>query len=157
MGLPVLVLALGSPHGDDQAGWLVAELLGRRGVEGVSVIQNMDELLWLLSPGSKVILVDACQSGAKPGAIYRLRWPDSRILLQVGVSSHGLDLAYTLRLAESLGKIPDDLTVYAIEIRSGDPRQSVDIQVSAAACKVAEMINQELIAEGLADKCTNVP
>jgi len=80
----VHILGIGSPSGDDQAGWLTVDALAACGVhaEHELVIEKLDR------PGAGlvsrldsdwVILVDAMQGGAPPGTIRCFEqdtWPD---------------------------------------------------------------------------------
>lgn len=143
----VQILSVGSPHGDDQVGWLVAELLQKRGIKTVFMVQSVDQLLTHLLPNCKAIIVDACQSGAPIGTLFRFLWPDPRIEKAIGCSSHGINLAYALRLAEVLGKLPTECVLFAIEIPTPAPMQRVGSEVEAAAIAVADQIELELGAD----------
>lgn len=151
------ILAIGSPHGDDQAAWHVAEVLRGRGIGSTYRIQNVDQILGYLSHDVPIILIDACSSGALPGSIFRWRWPHPRISDPGGVSSHGIDIAYALGMAEALGRLPEDIIVYGIELRSTEPVAEVSPEVAAAVERVAEMILEELTAKGLVEQCMNDP
>lgn len=114
----IRVIGLGSPFGDDQAGWRVVELL--RGQLPDSI-----ELITLDRPGASLInwmqqvrhlvLIDACRGGASPGSLFRLR-PQDLQEEQGRFSSHDLTLQDTLQLAGSLGSVPETLEIHAIEI-----------------------------------------
>jgi len=115
----VHILGIGSPSGDDQAGWLTVDALAACGVhaEHELVIEKLDR------PGAGlvsrldsdwVILVDAMQGGAPPGTIRCFEqdtWPD----YAQGLSSHGFGVLDALLLAQALARLPRRLQLYGIE------------------------------------------
>ncbi|MCC9608349.1 hydrogenase maturation protease [Blastopirellula sp. JC733] len=151
----VRILAIGSLHGDDQAAWRIADALRGRGFESALAIQNVDQLLEHLAGDERVVLIDACSSGAATGTLFRFEWPDPRITDRTGLSSHGIDLPYVLRLAEALGRLPQDVVVYAIEIHSAQAGEGMSPEVAAAVQLAAESIAEELLGEGATQRCTN--
>lgn len=149
------ILCVGSPHGNDQVGWLVGHLLRDRGMELVHVIRSVDQLMTLLSSDCRSIIVDACQSGAPVGTIFRFEWPDPRIAAARGLSSHAIDVPYALRMAEVLGKLPRKVILFAIEVESSHPAQEVERTVIAAAHKLADQIEEEIASNGESLQCMN--
>ncbi|OYW37426.1 MAG: hypothetical protein B7Z35_09980 [Hydrogenophilales bacterium 12-61-10] len=148
---PVRILGIGSPSGDDQAGWLVVDALAALGVQARSdvVIDKLDrpgvQLLALLKNADWVILVDAMQGDGRPGQVQRFDrkdWPAYR----EGLSSHGLGVIDALLLARELGQLPARLDVYGITIGSANPGESVHDAVMAAATQLARRIADELVA-----------
>jgi hydrogenase maturation protease len=147
----VLILGVGSPAGDDQAGWLVVDALrplladARQNV----VIEKLDRpgaaLVPLLEGAERVILVDAMQGGYAPGHIQhfgREDWPAYR----GGLSSHGLGVLDALALARAVGHLPEQIELYGIEIGCADPLASPGTAVRAAAARLAGEIAEQLKA-----------
>jgi hydrogenase maturation protease len=144
----VRILGIGSPSGDDQAGWLTVDALLARGVRtgaGI-VVEKLDRpgvaLIPLLERAARVILVDAMQSGGEIGRIQRFDqtdWPR----YGHGLSSHGLGVIDALSLARELGSLPPWLDLYGIEIGSAMPGEA-DASVLAAARKLARLIADDL-------------
>ena len=70
------ILGIGSPSGDDQAGWMVVDALLARGVQtgGEIVIDKLDRpgatLITLIEQADWAILIDAMQGNGQPGTIY---------------------------------------------------------------------------------------
>jgi hydrogenase maturation protease len=112
------IVGIGSPHGNDCVGWLVADRLRRR--EGLSQcvysLSTPIEMLDHLAGCEILVIVDACQSGKPVGSIVRLQWPDSRIVQHHSVSSHGWGVGQTLQLAEQLDRLPPLVVVYGLEV-----------------------------------------
>jgi hydrogenase maturation protease len=149
---PVRVLGIGSPAGDDQAGWLAVDaLLAEGGAAGVSaVITKLDRpganLIPLLENASWVILIDAMQSGGLLGQIRHFShvdWP----AYGHGLSSHGLGVVEALSLAQALGSLPPRLDLYGIEIGVTNPGMDPAPVVRAAARELATAIAARLIHE----------
>lgn len=147
----IRVFAIGSPHGDDQLGWLVARqlqsTLDQLGQHDLCEVITLTTPLQLLSYSSEDtqmwILVDACDSGQLPGTINRFRWPDRRIGSQWTSSSHGVSLPEALRLASALGRLPDRVVVWAIEI---DP-QRTGFQTSRDYGQVVTCLADRLVTD----------
>lgn len=138
----VRILGIGSPSGDDQAGWLTVDALLAAGVDGV-VLEKLDRpganLLPLLENASRVILIDAMAGNGRAGEIRRFDrqdWPG----YSGGLSSHGFGVLAALSLAQALGSLPPRLDVYGIEIGSANPGDEAGQDVQAAARRLAAMI-----------------
>ena len=141
-----VVAGFGSPHGDDQAGWQVVDLLRRRQylparamkiTEGTQLIDELDRC-------RRLIIVDACRCGVPIGAITRLRWPDPRIRQRHNHSTHGVGVCNALQLAERLDRMPPCVEVFGIEIGSHRPLDEVSAEVIKAATELEEIIYAEL-------------
>lgn len=112
------IVGIGSPHGADQAGWIVANRLRQRGhlQQKIQILATPIEILDHFKSCDSLVIVDACQSGATPGTVCRLQWPDSRIMTHHSCSSHGWGLGESLLLAEQLGRLPSSVVLYGLEI-----------------------------------------
>ncbi len=155
----IRILGIGSPSGDDQAGWLVIDALSNCGLrtEDDLRIEKLDRpgvsLIPLLAQADWVILIDAMVSSAwsnKPGEsraqagqirhFDNQRWPDYRH----GLSSHGLGVLESLSLARELGELPARMDVYGIEaeqVQAGCPAGEI---VQASAQRLATYIAGKL-------------
>ena len=155
----IRILGVGSPSGDDQAGWLVIDALSNSGLRtgGDLHIEKLDRpgvsLIPLLAQADWVILIDAMVSSALPKAPGESRaragqirhfdkqsWPD----YHHGLSSHGLGVLESLSLARELGELPARMDVYGIEaerVQTGCPAGET---VQASAQRLAAHIAGEL-------------
>lgn len=139
------VLGIGSPSGDDQAGWLVGLALENRLPADVK-IELLDRpgsaLILLLEKADCVILVDAMQGGGKIGDIRHFcqdEWESYRPGLS-SHSTHGLGVFDALMLARVLGCLPREITLYGIEIGSALPGSQPSDEVMTAAQTLADKI-----------------
>jgi len=145
----VRILGIGSPSGDDQAGWLVVDALAAHGVHARDdvVIDKLDrpgvQLISLLENADWVILVDAMQSDDPPGHVQRFDRKDWPAYIE-GLSSHGLGVLDALLLARELGKLPARLDLYGIAIGAATPGEPAQSAVMAAATQLARRIVGDL-------------
>jgi hydrogenase maturation protease len=132
-GVPFRVLAFGSPHGDDQVGWLVLRRLREQGipVEMHELAQPL-ALLEHLEGCQTLLLLDACRSGARPGTITRMDWPEPRLDRLTGASSHGFGVVQTLELAQALGRRLPRIILLGIEVEDCDPGDDLSPSVKEA-------------------------
>jgi hydrogenase maturation protease len=147
----VRILGIGSPSGDDQAGWLTVDALAACGVTADRdiAIEKLDRpgasLIGLLEHADWVILLDAMQSGDRPGRIKRFdqdAWPG----YTHGLSSHGLGVLDALSLARAFGILPPRLDLYGIEITLACPGDEASDDIQAAARHLARHIAADLAA-----------
>lgn len=139
------VLGVGSPHGDDAAGWRVVERLRQRpGLAAQLRTIEPSQLLDHLADCRCLILVDACHSNQPPGTIIRLQWPDSLLRFQRRRSSHALGLGDSLSLAETLGWLPPRVIVWGIEISQSEPGEDLTPDVRRALPELERQVLQDL-------------
>jgi hydrogenase maturation protease len=145
----VHVFGIGSPAGDDQAGWLVVDALHASGDADAFVLARLDRpgagLIPRLQAAEHVILIDAMQGGGAAGSIRhfdRSDWP----AYAGGLSSHGFGVLAALALARELGALPPRLDLYGIEITSASPGEAPCAAVRAAAAELAGHIRGALHA-----------
>ena len=135
----VRVLGIGSPSGDDEAGWLVVDALQEYGIDAGKLDRPGATLVSLLAGVEHVILIDAMQGGGVPGQVRRFEGRDWRGYGQ-GLSSHGFGVLDALSLAEALGCLPERLDLYGIEIAAAHPGEAPGAAVRATATLLAARI-----------------
>ena len=139
------IYGVGSPSGDDQAGWLVVDALEALGVASGAdvVIAKLDRpgagLVARLDAAGHAILIDAMQSGAPPGTLHRFD-PADGPLPAADLSSHGFGVFAALALAQALGRLPPRVEVIGIEIAQAALGDAVSEPVRSAAAKLARRI-----------------
>jgi hydrogenase maturation protease len=152
MNAPVRIIGIGSPFGDDRAGWEVAAMLDavlpREFLDaGVVAVEILDRpgarLIERLGGADAVIVLDAVKSGGVPGSVYRFT-AGQLSSMSAGVSSHGLGVAQALSLAGALGIDLRRVTVYGIEIDPAQCGESISAALRVALPQVATRIAAEL-------------
>ncbi len=145
----MLILGIGSPSGDDQAGWLVANALKEMGADSIAgvVVDKLDRpganLVARFESANHVVLIDAMQSGDAIGTIRRFGqqdWPAYR----GGLSSHGFGVLAALVLARELGSLPGRVDLYGIEIAAASPGDPPGEAIRTAVQQLARQIANEL-------------
>ncbi len=159
----ILIAGIGSAHGDDQAGWLVAEQLaaGFQDCCNITVRKAMiplDLLDWL--DGVDVLHVcDACEKVQNQIHVDRFVWNPSTIVsstpeLDFPVEhairslrhhgSHDFGITEVLRLASELRKLPASVIIWAVDGRCFRPGDQMCAMTRSAAMQAASCIMGEL-------------
>jgi hydrogenase maturation protease len=143
-----LLVGLGSPYGDDQIGWCVADAIAGQHLPGLKVCRAgspLDMLDWL-SGVDRLIICDACQGVGPVGSWHRWCWPSAEIAPLKFGGSHDLGLAATLTLAEQLGQLPGQVTIWAVEGRAAQflpPKMTMSPEVEQALPRIIDLIQRE--------------
>jgi hydrogenase maturation protease len=157
MSLPrKLVVGIGSPHGDDQAGWRLAERLAIAFDQDNVVVRKAkspSELLDWLDGIERLIVCDACRGLGRVGEIKRWTWPASELQQASWSGTHDLSLPAVLQLADRLGRLPPTVVVWSVEGASVEALGAMSSHVAAALPNLADQIANE-VNEG--SRCTNV-
>lgn len=141
------LIGVGSPHGDDQVGWKVAQavqlLAGpdcavHRVASPLEILNRIDGVDWLG-------ICDACRGSGIVGDWGAWNWPDDRMISRVFAGSHDLGLAATLHLAARLGRLPQRVTIWGVEIGDCQPGDLITAEVMAAIPCVANAIVREIM------------
>ncbi|MCA8921952.1 MAG: hydrogenase maturation protease [Planctomycetes bacterium] len=143
-----LVIAAGNAdRGDDGAGPAVAELLRSPEVAAELLVPRVlpPDLHASWTSASRVVIVDAVRSGARPGTVHRLdaRAAPLPAALQ-SLSTHGVGLARAVELARVLDALPAELTVFGIEAEACELGQPLSPAVARAVHEVADAVRRQL-------------
>lgn len=152
MSARALVIGFGNPdRGDDAVGLHVARRVAALGLPDVAVEASGGDTVALLDRWAGVgcvVLVDAAAPIARPGRIHRLDPLAGPLPRDLALgSTHAFGLAEAVELARTLGLLPRQMTIYAIEAACFDPGAALSPAVAAAVAPVTGRIAAEL-AEG---------
>lgn len=144
----VLAVGIGSPHGDDQIGWVVARELSAvmPGEVDAKTARQPAELLDWLHDVEYLIVCDACQSGGAAGTLSRWTWPTDSLATHEYSGSHDLTLPFVLALAERLGKLPKRVTVWGFELGDASPGGPLSDAMRNALPQIVQTIADDLNA-----------
>ena len=147
----MILVGLGSPFGDDQVGWRVAQALedmlqGSADAEPVRVLcldRPGPALLDAIAGRDEAILVDATADGSPPGTVHQVA-AETVMAEPRSSSSHGLGPGHALQLGHALGILPPRLSIYLVSIdpsHTGHP-DGADLTppVAAAVLPLAQEI-----------------
>jgi hydrogenase maturation protease len=156
-----MVVGIGSPNGDDKAGWRVIDLLSPR-VADVCQLRRAKvphELIDWIDDIDVLHVVDACEADESHCRVLRyqvaadnhdislLSTQNGQIAtlprLRSG-NTHQMDFSSVVQLARQLKKLPDDVTVWTVPGREFGPGEAVhpDCEVQIRCC--ADMLAWEL-------------
>ncbi len=128
------IFGIGSPIGDDQAGWQVATALRERDPELVRMesVRVPLDLLHVLDQCERIVIIDACRiigieeagDRALPerildcdrARVYQWHWPSAKLSSARWLNSHGVGVVQVLELADELGILPSEVIVFGIEV-----------------------------------------
>jgi hydrogenase maturation protease len=148
----IRILAIGSPHGDDQAAWYVADLILERASfhERCAKLRTPWDLLEHLSTPGRCVVIDACRSGAPSGTIHHLTPHDLSGFSNSTTSSHGGGLPAAFRLAEALGYDLSGVSIIAIEAGVCETGAPLSESARRAADELAGWLRHEFASGELA-------
>lgn len=142
-----LIIGIGSPFGDDRAGWQVIERLRQRplpeGVELLCLDRPGPALIAYLQGAACVTLIDAVYSPAHPPGCCLALDPE-QLAPACSRSSHGFGLADSLALARTLARWPAELELYGITLGQARADQPASPAVGSAAVRLADRLWQQL-------------
>ena len=135
-------------RGDDAVGLLVARRLREKLGPSVEVIEAEGDglaLLDLMEGIDRVILIDAVKGGERPGAPVRLDLStESRWGTVAPCSTHAMGVADAIDLARALGRLPKQIILYGIEIKSVDSGSALSEPVREGLDSVVEQVYGEV-------------
>lgn len=135
-------------RGDDAVGPLLIDELSMLADSQLELIDAGSDALGILEylEGRRdVIIIDACRMGRKPGTLITFDTSQVDLILDGDpLSLHGLGLAESLRMAESLHMLPEDLKIIGIEPDSTQFNGKLSPPVQRALKTAIEKINDEL-------------
>ncbi len=154
MGM-ICVIGIGqSLRGDDEAGLAAVRLWDetyRKPARHSNLRVELAEspgvgLLDLLEGADAAVLVDAVQSGAKPGTLHKLSESDLAAFLDGAGSAHGWGVAETLALGRQLGleALPLKIVIIGIEVGQIGMGGGLSPRVAAALPLAARLISETL-------------
>jgi hydrogenase maturation protease len=153
-GCEVLVVGCGNLlRGDDGAGpVLIRRLWDTALPEGVRLVDGgtagMD-VAFQMRGARRVVLVDACRSGAAAGTVHQVPGADLEELPGLsGMHSHSFRWDHALALARWLLKdaYPDDVTVFLVEAQRADFGAELSPPVRTGLDEVISLIEQGWLA-----------
>jgi len=144
-GAQIMVAGIGSPHGDDQAGWEMAREMELRKHSHVSVklARTPADLLDWINLGMDLLICDACQGVGEPGSIHQWEWPCGQLDEIRWSGTHQMSLTGVLALAEQLGRLPQHVRIWAIELHSNHSGETLSQKVQAGVFAAVESICED--------------
>jgi hydrogenase maturation protease len=143
-----VVIGLGNSYrGDDGVGVVAAAELNRLALPGVRVVTGIAEPMGLLEAwsdaGLAIVIDGAVGTPPTPGRVRRCALSDVATA-GAGLSSHSVDVARTHALGRALGRVPDQLVLFTIEVAHTGHGVGLTPQVARAVPEVVRMAAAEI-------------
>lgn len=145
-----LFVGIGSPHGDDQAGWLVADgLKAKIDHHDVAVRKatTPSVLIDWLDDISRLIVCDACRGLGRAGEVRSWNWPACELSDVDWSGTHDCSLPAVLQMADRLGRLPRRVMIWTVEGALGDAMTNASPEVATAIpgliAAIANEMNQD--------------
>jgi hydrogenase maturation protease len=137
-----LLVGIGSAHGDDRVGWLIAQRIDElaSGRIGVKYASTPADLLDWLEGIDTLDVCDALVGETNVGEVCRWDWPAREIQRAHFSGSHDLSLASALALAEQLGRLPPKVRIWGVAIGRTRASGSMSSAVTAALPEIVKRI-----------------
>jgi hydrogenase maturation protease len=144
----IVVVGLGNSYrSDDGVGIVAAAAVNDLALPGVRVVEGIVEPMSLLDAWSgarlAVVIDAAVATPSVPGRIRRSTLGDV-VDAPDGLSSHGVDIGRTHALGQVLGRVPDMLVVFTIEVAAIGHGIGLTPQVARAVPEVVGMAVAEI-------------
>lgn len=142
--VPLLILGVGSHHGDDCIGWRVIEELRRLGIEERSLCQLAIpmQILDRIGEASEIHIVDAARGLADDESYRRLSFDSTQTAESLG--THGIGIHEALQFAQSLGQSVDHVVIWLGHGESFAPMAPPSPRAEHSIRACAEAIAAEL-------------
>ena len=131
---------------DEGVGVHVAQRLGGmplpKGVEVVDCGTALLDAVSFIEKAERLIVVDAIQTGARPGTLFRLRDKDIAELPRKRVSLHQLSLLEALDMVDKLGKKPPTIII-GVEPEDTAPGMELSATVQRVLPKILDVVLEE--------------
>jgi hydrogenase maturation protease len=154
----MLFVGVGSPHGDDQIGWHVADALAK--IECLServtirkAIIPLDLVDWL-EGGEFLGVCDAAESSSTVGTLLRWEWDNGqkhslskRLPALVKLRSqgtHDFHLPNVLELAARLNRLPSRIVVWTVSAKHFEPNATLSEMLRTRVDSFCNQIATEL-------------
>ncbi len=155
MGQGTVVIGVGNPLcSDDGLGIHFVRRfqdLAQELPAGVEVIDGGTgglNLLPFLQGRRRAIFVDAMDAGEEPGYIFRFRPDQLNLEVHSEISMHDVDLAALLRTARLTEDYPDEVIIFAVQVKRVDVGLKLSSPVQRALDRVVDLVLQELKGDG---------
>ncbi|MFZ1176082.1 MAG: hydrogenase maturation protease [Mycobacterium sp.] len=153
----IVVIGLGNTYRrDDGVSVVVAAALDDLALPNVRVVTGIAEPMSLLeawSGAALAMVIDAAVAAPSvPGRVRRCGLSDFAAAPE-GLSSHSVDVRGAHALGQALGRVPDALVVFTVEVADTGHGIGLTPQVARAAPEVVRLVVDEINCSGTTIGC----
>lgn len=144
------VFAVGNPYyGDDGVGSVVMRRIGEEDLfPGAELFDAHTDALSLVdrfAPGELNVVIDAADMGLEPGSVAAFRPHEVKLKIRSDhLSLHGFGLAEVFAMAETLGRLPDDVLIIGVQPEHLEFDGGLSDAVARAVPRVISLIQAEV-------------
>ncbi len=144
------IIGIGSPHGDDQFGWAVVDRIAAFELRNISLhkVQCPFDIIELLEESDHVTLIDAAIGLPVTQNLLKLHYADdhdkSCIEAIPHAGTHDFGLGQVLRLAQSLGKRTDHVSLWIADGGCFKPLMEMTDRIKQCVEGCAVAVTEEL-------------
>lgn len=143
-----LVVGIGSPHGDDQAGWILIDRLSKRGCDHMhlQIASVPHNLIDWCGDCDLLHIVDACDNAISVQRmdLSNAKAPPTTNRMTRCHSSHAFGIDEVLELGRTLDTLPSRIVVWAIPGRNFGPGHEISNLCRQGIESCAKRIQDEL-------------
>jgi len=158
----VLVIGIGNEfRSDDTAGLIAVRRIREIGLDDVRIVETDGDgarLMDLWYGAKQVILIDAVQSGAKPGTLHIIEEGKQGHSLELfKFSTHTFGILQALKLSEALDILPQKITIYGIEGKNFANGTGLSSEIEHAVTNVESLVHKQVLKllENIKEKSIN--
>ncbi|AYE95860.1 peptidase M52 [Mycobacterium paragordonae] len=144
----VVVIGLGNRYRrDDALGVTSARALGDLALPGVEIVTDIVDPLTLLdvwSGARLAVIIDAAVTTGSAAGHIRCCDLDELLSSAKPLSSHSIDVGRTYELGQALGRVPEALQIYAVDVADTDHGIGFTAQVEQALPRVVALAAAEI-------------
>ena len=146
---PILVLGVGNILlGDEGVGVRVVDRLMNEplppNVEVCDGATAGADLIDLVAGRDKVIIIDAAQTGAPPGTIFRFTPGQVESDASVILSLHEIGVMEAVHMAGILGDGPKEVVIFAVAPKTISPQLQLSPEIRAVIPRIMDIVKREL-------------
>ncbi len=144
-----LVIGVGNDYrGDDAVGLIAARRLRELHLPHVKVIESDGEFTRLMEcwrEAESVIVIDAVQSDARLGTIYRFDVNEQNLSANLfQCSTHAFGVVEAIAMSKALGRLPKRFVVFGVEARSFAMGASLSVEIANAFEELCWLVEEEV-------------
>ncbi len=154
--IPVTIVGIGNEfRGDDAVGLAVLRGLAKRvpaGARTVELTGDQTYLLELMRSTDAIIMVDAVQSSAPAGTIFRVEVSEEPVPKDfISFTTHTIDSATAVELARALGSLPGSVLIYGIVGKefSFTPNMSPEVEEAVEIVRERILSDMDTVLSGV--------
>lgn len=144
----IVVIGIGNLiKSDDGVGVQVVRRLEDKVGAGVELVEGSiycADLFNIIEGKDRAIFIDAIDAGDEPGAIFKFSPDQVKQKTSAPLSIHDFGLYELIVTSRLMGQCPEDITIFAVQVKNIEFGDQLTEQVAAAIPRVCELVLEEI-------------